>query len=134
MRDSSAAAGGRRRGPLAGLVHAGRPYRYCQRYAYTGTDQTFTVPGGVTSIRVLEWGAGGGGASAARPQFSAGAGGFTGGWGGGLSGAGDGGNGQVVIEWGCGRGPTPHPGRPAGIPLASLRSGACRPERPPDRG
>jgi hypothetical protein len=55
------------------------PYRYCQRYAYTGTDQSFTVPGGITSIRVLEWGAGGGGASGARPQFSAGAGGFTGG-------------------------------------------------------
>jgi hypothetical protein len=53
------------------------PYRYCQRYSFTGNDQWFTVPGGVTRIEVLEWGAGGGGASLGRPQYSAGAGGFT---------------------------------------------------------
>jgi hypothetical protein len=53
------------------------PYRYCQRYSFTGNDQWFTVPGGVTRIKVLEWGAGGGGASLGRPQYSGGAGGFT---------------------------------------------------------
>src|ERR1043165_6888494 len=30
-------------------------------YAYTGSNQTFTVPAGVTSISVKIWGAGGGG-------------------------------------------------------------------------
>jgi hypothetical protein len=54
-----------------------RQYRHCLRYGFTGEDQSFTVPGRVTSIRVLEWGAGGGGASVGRPQYSAGAGGFT---------------------------------------------------------
>ena len=32
----------------------------CLRYSYTGTDQRFTVPDGVRSINVHEWGAGGG--------------------------------------------------------------------------
>jgi hypothetical protein len=54
-----------------------RQYRHCLRYGFTGDDQSFTVPGRVRSLRVLEWGAGGGGASAGRPQYSAGAGGFT---------------------------------------------------------
>jgi hypothetical protein len=53
------------------------PYRHCQRYSYTGGDQVFTVPGAVTSIRVLEWGAGGGGADTGVPQYGAGSGGFT---------------------------------------------------------
>jgi hypothetical protein len=53
------------------------PYRHCLRYSYTGTDQVFTVPGSVTSIMVLEWGAGGGGADVGLPQYGAGAGGFT---------------------------------------------------------
>jgi len=53
------------------------PYRHCQRYSFTGNDQWFVVPGGLRSIRVLEWGAGGGGAMLGRPQYTAGAGGFT---------------------------------------------------------
>ena len=52
-------------------------YRHCLRYSFTGGDQFFTVPGRVTAIRVLEWGAGGGGASSATGQYSAGAGGYT---------------------------------------------------------
>lgn len=35
-----------------------------QVFAYTGTPQTFVVPGGVTSITVKIWGAGGGGSDA----------------------------------------------------------------------
>ncbi len=52
-------------------------YVHCLRYSFTGDDQFFTVPGAVSEIRVLEWGAGGGGASSANGQYSAGAGGYT---------------------------------------------------------
>ena len=41
----------------------------CQRVSYTGADQTWTVPPGVTSIAVEMWGAGGGG----TPFFDLGA-------------------------------------------------------------
>jgi hypothetical protein len=54
-----------------------RQYLHCLRYGFAGDDESFTTPGRVSSLRVLEWGAGGGGASAGRPQYSAGAGGFT---------------------------------------------------------
>ena len=37
-------------------------YTNCQRFTYSGGDQTFTVPAGVTSVLVKSWGAGGGGA------------------------------------------------------------------------
>jgi hypothetical protein len=53
-----------------------RQYWHCLRYGFTGDDEVFTVPGGVRRIGVLEWGAGGGG-TAGRPQFGAGAGGFA---------------------------------------------------------
>jgi Glycine rich protein len=71
-------------GALAGVAAASPSacppeagYDHCQRFSYTGDDQSFTVPPGVRSIRVLEWGAGGGGASIGPRQYSAGAGGFT---------------------------------------------------------
>jgi hypothetical protein len=37
-----------------------------QVFAYTGSDQSFTVPAGVTSIDVNIWGAGGGGSKIGR--------------------------------------------------------------------
>jgi hypothetical protein len=52
-------------------------YAHCLRYSFTGDDQSFTVPAGVTKISVLLWGAGGGGASSSNGQFTAGAGGYT---------------------------------------------------------
>lgn len=52
-------------------------YLHCLRYSFSGSDQYFLVPYRVTSIRVLEWGAGGGGAQSAAGQYSAGAGGYT---------------------------------------------------------
>lgn len=44
---------------------------------YTGFDQHFIIPAGVTSIKVKAWGAGGGGGYTAMYGFGAGAGGFT---------------------------------------------------------
>lgn len=44
---------------------------------YTGFDQHFIIPAGVTSIKVKAWGAGGGGGYVAAYGFGAGAGGFT---------------------------------------------------------
>lgn len=44
---------------------------------YTGVDQHFIIPAGVTSIKVKAWGAGGGGGYTALYGFGAGAGGFT---------------------------------------------------------
>lgn len=48
-------------------------------YGYTGYDQTYTVPTGVTSITVKIWGAGGGAAqyNSTYPTSSGGAGGFV---------------------------------------------------------
>ncbi|MFS8130858.1 MAG: beta strand repeat-containing protein [Candidatus Dojkabacteria bacterium] len=48
-------------------------------YISTGTDQSYTVPAGVTSIRVKMWGAGGGGAGIGSWNFgySGGGGGYT---------------------------------------------------------
>ena len=42
-------------------------------FNYTGSDQTFTVPTGVTSIQVTMWGAGGGGSTGATATGGAGA-------------------------------------------------------------
>jgi hypothetical protein len=67
---SGAIAGGASACSAPGFLH-------CVRYSYIGDDQTFTVPGGVSEIRVLEWGAGGGGAKASGPQYTAGSGGYT---------------------------------------------------------
>jgi uncharacterized repeat protein (TIGR01451 family) len=36
-------------------------YNACYEYTFTGADQSFTVPQGVTTIKVQSWGAGGGG-------------------------------------------------------------------------
>lgn len=44
---------------------------------YTGFDQHFTVPTGVTSIKVKAWGAGGGGGYTDLCNFAAGAGGYS---------------------------------------------------------
>ncbi len=70
-------AGPARAAASAAACTAQWPYLHCLRYSYTGGDQVFTVPGAVTSIRVLEWGAGGGGAGTGVPQYGAGSGGFT---------------------------------------------------------
>ncbi|MDB9709117.1 gliding motility-associated C-terminal domain-containing protein [Salibacteraceae bacterium] len=45
-------------------------------FNYTGTDQTFTVPSGVTSINVLAWGAGGG-KGGYSSSYAGGSGGFS---------------------------------------------------------
>ena len=47
-------------------------------YSYTGADQTFTIPAGITIIKVYLWGAGGGaGYNGPAPVCTGGAGGFT---------------------------------------------------------
>ncbi|MFC5007704.1 hypothetical protein ACFPIJ_59095 [Dactylosporangium cerinum] len=48
-------------------------YTNCVRFGYTGADQTFTVPAGVTSLRLKLWGAGG----ANGLEAKGGGGGFT---------------------------------------------------------
>ncbi len=50
-------------------------YNHCLRYTYSGTDQTFVVPTGVTSLEVRAWGAAGGGANPTYWQIQPGAGG-----------------------------------------------------------
>lgn len=47
----------------------------CQRYSYTGADQTFIVPAGVTSVQARLWGAAGGGANSTFYQAQGGGGG-----------------------------------------------------------
>ncbi|MFD7450632.1 hypothetical protein [Kitasatospora sp. NPDC059827] len=51
----------------------------CTRFTYSGGDQTFTVPAGVTSVYARLWGGGGGGSPSAyyTGQFGGGGGGFT---------------------------------------------------------
>jgi LruC domain-containing protein len=44
-------------------------------FDYTGGNQTFTVPAGVTSLQVSMWGAGGGGGAPSRSQLASGGGG-----------------------------------------------------------
>jgi hypothetical protein len=44
-------------------------------FAYTGSNQTWTAPSGITSITLKLWGAGGGGGSSANSSYSGGAGG-----------------------------------------------------------
>ena len=44
----------------------------CVAYTYSGADQTFTVPTGVTSVNIKAWGAGGGGANSAYKTNQAG--------------------------------------------------------------
>jgi len=46
-------------------------------FSYSGEDQTFTVPDGVTSLSVKIWGAGGGGAPPGGASNTGGAGGYT---------------------------------------------------------
>ena len=38
-------------------------YDWCQAFPATGSDQSYTVPTGVTSIHIQAWGAGGGGSA-----------------------------------------------------------------------
>ncbi len=47
----------------------------CQRFTYSGNDQTFTVPAGVHSVSVKAWGAGGGGVDPNYDQQNSGGGG-----------------------------------------------------------
>jgi uncharacterized repeat protein (TIGR01451 family) len=58
--------------PTAGFTN-------CARFTYSGGDQTFTVPSGVTSLDVRMWGAGGGGIDPGYflNQYSGGGGGYT---------------------------------------------------------
>jgi uncharacterized integral membrane protein len=46
-----------------------------QTFDYTGSDQTFTVPAGVTSITVAVWGGGGGGGARSSNYTGGGGGG-----------------------------------------------------------
>jgi len=57
------------------MMAVGGPGQLCGQttYAYTGGSQTYTVPTGVTSIRIKAWG-GGGGASANTGTFGSGGG------------------------------------------------------------
>ncbi len=54
------------------------PYNYTT-FSYTGADQTYTVPAGITSIRVKMWGGGGGGGHPGGWSygFPGGGGGYT---------------------------------------------------------
>ncbi|GAA1956080.1 hypothetical protein GCM10009738_32510 [Kitasatospora viridis] len=54
-------------------------YTNCARFTYSGGDQSFTVPAGVTSLFARLWGAGGGGSPSAyyTGQYGGGGGGFT---------------------------------------------------------
>lgn len=53
-------------------------YQFAFRYTYTGANQTFTVPAGVTSIRVKAWGGGGGVDGIANTAYvDGGTGGYT---------------------------------------------------------
>ncbi|WP_379966252.1 Ig-like domain-containing protein [Epilithonimonas sp. UC225_85] len=59
---------------LIGLMMAIIPQQImaqqCKKvYSYTGGDQTFTVPAGITSITIKAWGAGGGGANSVYYSF-----------------------------------------------------------------
>lgn len=54
-----------------------RPVGNVVRFDYTGSDQTWTVPSGVTSVTAYVWGAAGGGSNAEGFQFAGGPGGFT---------------------------------------------------------
>src|ERR1700691_841394 len=58
--------------PTAGFTN-------CARFTYSGGDQTFTVPSGITSLDVRMWGAGGGGIDPGYflNQYSGGGGGYT---------------------------------------------------------
>ena len=57
------------------LVGAAPAQAQTQVFTYTGADQSFTVPAGITQITIKAWGAGGG---AANNEGSAGGGGgFT---------------------------------------------------------
>jgi CshA-type fibril repeat protein len=53
-------------------------YVGCLRFSMNGADQTFTVPAGVTQLRVKVWGAGGGGSFGGFPGNSGGGGGAGG--------------------------------------------------------
>jgi CshA-type fibril repeat protein len=69
-------------GPAAAAGAACTPdagYTSCVRYAYTGADDSFTVPAGVTSLKAKIWGAGGGGVepNPDDEQAGGGSGGFT---------------------------------------------------------
>src|SRR5580704_19633595 len=65
------------RGP--GHLHPTAGFTNCARFTYSGGDQTFTVPSGVTSLDVRMWGAGGGGIDPGYflNQYSGGGGGYT---------------------------------------------------------
>ena len=54
-------------------------FNRCKRLTYSGTDQSFTVPSGVTSVDLRVWGAAGGGSAAGwgAPTGGGGGGGFA---------------------------------------------------------
>jgi len=52
-------------------------YAYCETFDYSGADQTFTVPAGVTTISVEMWGAAGAGSAVSTSPTAGGAGGFV---------------------------------------------------------
>ncbi len=56
-------------------------YGACERFSFTGADQSFTVPAGVTSVHVEVWGAGGGGSEFVPASGFEAAGGAAGGYG-----------------------------------------------------
>jgi CshA-type fibril repeat protein len=64
-------------GPVACNPESG--YTDCARFTYAGGDETFTVPDGVTALRVKAWGAGGGGSEPSpwNENATGGGGGFT---------------------------------------------------------
>lgn len=64
-----------------------------QTFYYTGSEQTFTVPAGVTCIKVEAIGAGGGGGNSINSNSSGG--------GGGNNSTGNGGNGAIRITFVC---------------------------------
>lgn len=67
-----------------------------QTFYYTGSEQTFTVPAGVTCIKVEAIGAGGGGGNSINSNSSGGGGGNNS-----TGNGGNGGNGAIRITFVC---------------------------------
>lgn len=67
-----------------------------QTFFYTGSEQTFTVPAGVTCIKVEAIGAGGGGGNSINSNSSGGGGGNNS-----TGNGGNGGNGAIRITFVC---------------------------------
>ena len=60
---------------FAGFLFSDSTVNSQTTFGYTGTNQTYTVPAGVTAVRIYMWGAGGGGGDATQSAITHGGGG-----------------------------------------------------------